>query len=158
MPERSLCWRSLNDEPVVWVGDRVWRKGHLPYAFLMLLWNFAFNASGRGRFHFDSSQTVFPHSGSRVRDRVAPQSWFPAPLCFWLGSLCPGGWRGRELELASPPNAGKLSRRTVESKVFLFIANCNSSHFSASSLGSVKDWGGPGDSVGEEEVWKEEGP
>lgn len=77
VPERSLCWRSLNGEPVVWVGDRVWRKGHtsLPFAILKVLWNFAFNAPG-----------------SRVRDRVGPQSCFLAPLCFWLGLLCPGGW------------------------------------------------------------------
>lgn len=71
--EISLCWRSLNGEPVVWVVGRVWRKGHLPYGFLKLLWNFAVKASGRKRFYLDSSQTVLLPSGYRCLG----QGWTP---------------------------------------------------------------------------------
>lgn len=92
--EISLCWRSLNGEPVVWVGAGYGRKNTSLMGFYkcirILLWKLL---DGK-RFYLDSSQMVLPVSVSRCGGLVPQrQSKLPAPPCPWLGLLCAGRLR-----------------------------------------------------------------
>lgn len=76
-----------------------------PYAAVKVLGHFAFSSSGE-KISFglipDSSPT--PAWVQVWGTGLGPQSPLPAPLCPCLWLLCAGGWGGRELDLASPPN------------------------------------------------------
>lgn len=106
--ERSLCWRSLGNQWFVSGAGCVQGVEEMvpPYAAVKVVGHFAFISSGEKRFHLDSSQTVLPPPAwvQVWGTGLGPQSPLPAPLCPCLWLLCTGGWEGRELDLASPPN------------------------------------------------------
>lgn len=95
MPEISLCWRSLNGEPVVWVGCRVWRGGLVPYGFLMVHWDFVFEASGKKRFYIHPKQSCLlgPGVGNRVgSEEVAASPSMPLAWVAFCRRLGAGSW------------------------------------------------------------------